>query len=256
MAMHLTPTGEITSRPCEYPSRMGPETRPITVALIDDYDIVVVGLAHMFDNYSDRVRVVELDTTVRLANPVDVVLYDTFAQPDTNDEDFDRLVRGGKAQAVVIYTWNFHPKMVDDAIANGAAGYLSKALPARELVAAIESIHAGNVVVSSAPSNSRLTLGLDWPGRNEGLSEREAEVLALIVQGHSNQAIADQLYLSINSIKTYVRSAYRRIGVTRRVDAVLWGIDHGFRPDHHRIQAWFAEPRADVQVLDLGDVAD
>ncbi len=62
----------------------------------------------------------------------------------------------------------------------------------------------------------------DWPGREAGLSPREAEILALITQGLSNQEIADRAYLSINSVKTYIRSAYRKIGVTRRTQAAVW----------------------------------
>ena len=74
----------------------------------------------------------------------------------------------------------------------------------------------------------------DWPGRSAGLSPREAEILALITQGLTNQDIADRVYLSINSVKTYIRSAYRKIDVERRPQAVLWGIANGFRPDSLR----------------------
>ncbi|WP_323791145.1 response regulator transcription factor [Nocardioides sp.] len=56
------------------------------------------------------------------------------------------------------------------------------------------------------------------------LTDRELEVLTLIARGYSNQEIAALLYLSINSIKTYVRSAYRRINVERRTQAVLWAL--------------------------------
>ena len=66
------------------------------------------------------------------------------------------------------------------------------------------------------------------------MSPREAEVLALITQGLSNQEIANRVYLSINSIKTYIRSAYRKIGITKRTEAAIWGIDNGFRPDSLR----------------------
>jgi NarL family two-component system response regulator LiaR len=58
------------------------------------------------------------------------------------------------------------------------------------------------------------------------LTWREVEVLDLIVKGHTNQEIADALYLSINSIKTYISSAYRKMGVTRRTQAVIWGLKH------------------------------
>jgi DNA-binding NarL/FixJ family response regulator len=231
-----------------------PRSRPpITLALNDDNHIVVIGVAHMFDQYTDRIEVVELDSTTELEEPVDIALYDAFAQPSTGHADFARLARGTKAAKVVVYTWNFHRQLIEDALANGAAGYLSKALPARRLVEAIEQIHAGTVVVSAAPGSSRLTVGLDWPGRSEGLSERESEVLALIVQGHSNTDICEQMCLSVNTIKTYIRSAYRKIDVTNRVEAVLWGVEHGFRPDHHRIDQWMPEPMIDLDVLEPAD---
>ena len=71
----------------------------------------------------------------------------------------------------------------------------------------------------------------DWPGRAAGLTPREAEILALITQGLSNQEIANRAYLSINSVKTYIRTAYRKINVTSRSQAVLWGVENGFKPD-------------------------
>ena len=66
------------------------------------------------------------------------------------------------------------------------------------------------------------------------MSPREAEVLALITQGLSNQEIADRAYLSINAVHTYIRSAYRKIGVAKRTRAVIWAIDNGCRPDSLR----------------------
>ena len=89
-----------------------------------------------------------------------------------------------------VYTWNFHPDLIDSAIRKGASGYLSKTLPARDLVTALESIHGGATVISPMPGKSRAAPGLDWPGRSEGLTERESEILALITQGKSNAEVA------------------------------------------------------------------
>lgn len=65
------------------------------------------------------------------------------------------------------------------------------------------------------------------------LSSRELHVLHLIAHGLSNQEIADAVFLSINSVKTYIRSAYRKIGVTRRAQAVVWALRHGLDGGEH-----------------------
>jgi len=219
-----------------------PQRAPVRVALVDDYDVVVIGIAHLFDAYQDRIVVAELDTNQPVNDAVDVVLYDSFAQPEADHEDIAVLVGNPHARHVVVYTWNFHPSLIDSAMAKGASGYLSKTLPAHEFVTAIEAIADGKVVISDPPARSRSALGLDWPGRAEGLTDREAEVLALITQGRSNSEIAQVMYLSINTVKTYIRSAYRKIGVTGRSHAMLWGLDHGFQPDYHRIDHWRGGP--------------
>ena len=110
------------------------------MALVDDYDVVVIGLAHLFDAYRDRIVVAELDTNEPVNDAVDVVLYDSFAQPEADHEDIAVLVDSPHARHVVVYTWNFHPVLVESAMAKGASGYLSKTLPAHELVTAIEAI--------------------------------------------------------------------------------------------------------------------
>ncbi|WP_428340007.1 LuxR C-terminal-related transcriptional regulator [Mycobacterium sp.] len=215
---------------------------PITVALVDDYDVVVKGVANMLEPYRDRVVIAELDSTMPVKDAVDIVLYDSFAQPESDHEEIGVLVANPQASRVVVYTWNFHPELVESARRHGAHGYLSKTLPARELVAALEAVHAGEVVVTEAGGRARGAPGQDWPGRSEGLSEREAEILALITQGKSNADVARLTYLSPNTVKSYIRTIYRKLGVDSRTQAVLWGVQHGFTPDHHRIEHWRGGP--------------
>lgn len=215
---------------------------PITVALVDDYDVVVMGVANMFSRYRDRVVVAELDTNMTLEDTVDIVMYDSFAQPESDCVEIAELVANPRARRVVMYTWNFHPDLVRSARDKGADGYLSKALPARDLVSALEAVHAGETIISEAPPRTRSAPGLDWPGRGEGLSDRESEILALITQGKSNAEVAQLTYLSPNTVKSYIRTIYRKIEVGSRTQAVLWGVEHGFTPDHHRIEHWRGGP--------------
>ena len=217
-------------------------SRPITVALVDDYDVVVIGVANILGQYPERVVIAEIDTNQPLSDAVDVVLYDSFAQPESDHDEIKVLIDNPRAHNVVVYTWNFHPDLVEQARHQGVRGYLSKSMPANDLVAALEAVHSGEVVVSEPPPRARPASGSDWPGRDTGLSDRESEVLALITQGKSNDEIAALCYLSINTVKSYVRSAYRKIEVDSRTQAVLWGIDHGFKPDHRRIDHWRGGP--------------
>jgi DNA-binding NarL/FixJ family response regulator len=217
-------------------------TRPVRVALVDDYDVVLAGLAHMFDRYRDRIVVCEIDANAALDDQVDIVLYDSFAQPESDQQELSALVKNPLAGRVVVYTWNFHPELVESARDQGIHGYLSKTLPARDLVAALESVHAGETIISEPPRRAGSALGLDWPGRHEGLTDRESEILALITQGKSNADVATLTYLSPNTVKTYIRSIYRKIDVDSRTQAVLWGVAHGFTPDHNRIEHWLGGP--------------
>jgi len=214
----------------------------IRVALVNDYDVVVVGLARILDRYADRLVIVEIDTNQPVADRADIVLYDTFAQPESDRFEISELVANPQVGKVAVYTWNLHAELMEQARAQGAAGYLSKALPARDLVGAIEAVHGGEIVYNEPGGRVRAMNGSDWPGRSEGLTDREAEVLALITQGMSNAEVADLTYLSPNTIKTYIRSIYRKIGATSRTQAVLWGVEHGFRPDKRRIEHWRGGP--------------
>ncbi len=153
--------------------------RPIRVALVNDYEIVVKGLARMFDSYQDRIHLVELDAELPLAEHVDIALYDTFAQPQSDSPQVERLIEQDKAHKVVLYSWNLQPELIEAARAKGAAGYLSKGLTAAELVEALEEVHdASGPVVNLGGTVSEGVLdevvGGDWPGRAEGLTHREA----------------------------------------------------------------------------------
>src|ERR1700752_2635643 len=200
-----------------------PASSPITVAHADDYDVVVMGVANILDRYRGRVVIAELDSTMPVDDTVDIVLYDSFAQTESDHDEIAALVANPRARRVVVYTWNFHPDLIASAQQHGAHGYLAKTLPARDLVAALEAVHAGETVVSDVPPRARSAVGLDWPGRGEGLSDREAEILALITQGMSNADVARLTYLSPNTVKSYIRTIYRKLGASSRTQAGLWG---------------------------------
>jgi DNA-binding NarL/FixJ family response regulator len=206
----------------------------IRLAIVNDYEVVVHGLASMLRSYSDRIEVVEMDANAHPAASVDIALYDTFAQSFRDRSRIAHLVHDPTIGKVVVYTWSADDPSVARVRVPGISAYISKRLPAADLVAALERIHNGDPVRLHDSGHGSL-IGGDWPGREEGLTARESEVLSLITQGYSNNDIVETTMLSINSIKSYIRSAYRKIGVTSRSRAILWGIDHGFQPDRLRV---------------------
>ena len=204
---------------------------PLRLAIVDDYAVVIAGVASFLA--AERIDVVETGALSPVISDVDIVLYDTFGQIQGTGIDLEDFVRDSGAK-VVIYSWNLQPQMIQEALAGGARGYLSKVLTGPEIVAALERVMRGEIVVVPGDHETSVDGAGDWPGRAAGLSPREAEILALITQGLTNQQIAERVFLSINSVKTYIRSAYRKIGVERRSQAVLWGVGHGFEPDSLR----------------------
>lgn len=219
------------------------QTEPLSLRLLNDYEVVVAGLRTMLEPFGERVRVVEEDVQEVSGRRVDLTLYDTFGRALAAQQDLDELAADPLTGTVVVYAWN------TDEAEKSAAGLaaIDKALPAHQLVAELERI-AGRAPARSttaqraalpaatlserAAQPARLTEPeSSWPGREHGLSVREAEVVALITQGHTNDEIAATLFLSPNSLKSYIRAAYRKMGVERRSQAVRWGIEHGMLPE-------------------------
>jgi len=215
---------------------MSPVTERTRIALVNDYEIVVEGLARVLEPFAERIEIVEINARERVDTVVDVALYDTFAQPKPDDEDVSRLVANPLNRHVAVFTWKMDDDLIEAALARGARGYFPKSLAAADLVDGLERVAAGESVVHGARARVRSGPAVDWPGRALGISDRESEILALITQGKSNADIALLAHLSPNTIKTHIRTLYSKIGAVNRVDAVLWGSDHGFRPDHQSVR--------------------
>jgi DNA-binding NarL/FixJ family response regulator len=121
---------------------------------------------------------------------------------------------------VLAISRDLRPDLRARALAQGAHAWVSMSATTGQLVEAVEA----------AADGSELPAHVDRLGAAVGLTAREVEVLALIAQGMSNLEIAERLFLSINSVKTYIRSAYAKIGATSRSRAVAWCLQHGFAP--------------------------
>jgi len=194
---------------------------PVVVALAPDAPVVMAGVAAMLRAGGTRFTTVDLRTVGPGPVTADIVLYDPARRLPQNA----RKAPGRLRPALVAFSWSLRADTIAQARAEGALAVLSKDLPAEALRAALCAVHEGRPLPYVVAAGDEAGEAPD--ARPGGLTARELEVLQLICSGHSNLEIADTLYLSINSVKTYIRSAYRRIGVTRRSQAVLWGIHSG-----------------------------
>jgi DNA-binding NarL/FixJ family response regulator len=190
---------------------LGMGSRPLVVAVLSPQVIVEHGLVGLLERHPDRVRVVPRDEGVT----PDVLVYDVLALLHGDTEDLHALV--SSPVRVLAVSRDLRPELVARAVALGVDGSLTMNATEDELLRAVEAVARGG---GSTPAAR--------PGASVGLTEREVQVLTLITQGLTNQEIARTLYLSPNSIKTYVRTAYRKIGAASRSQAVAWAIRHGF----------------------------
>lgn len=203
----------------------------VRVALYNDFEIAVRGLAALLRDH-DQVEVVELATSRdgTTTAQVDVILFDTFGRLP-HDQLLRDLVSANRAK-VIVYTWETYP--ADAFTVDGAAWCIHKGSSADRLVEVILAVHEGRAVPPDVGGQLDPDEMQAWPGHEHGLSAREAEILVYVAAGLSNREIADRAYLSINTVKTYIRTAYAKIGVSRRSQAVVWSLEHGLRPNETR----------------------
>jgi len=192
--------------------------RPIRVTLVNDYEIIVQGLRRMLEPFSDRIEIVETQVGGVPDLPTDIALFDTFAGRRYALQRVRLMAHDRSIGKVVLYTWDAPPAFRDDILRHEIDGVILKAVTGEALVESLERIHAGE------------SLGLDGFSESPvsaALSEREQEVLALIALGMSNRQIAHELYLSVDTIKTHVRSVFGKLGVANRTQAALAAGDVG-----------------------------
>lgn len=197
---------------------------PISVVLVNDYEVIVRGLAAMLAPFSDRVRIVEMQVGGEPQHLADVALFDTFAGRRHAIERAYDMVREGNVEHVVLYTWDAPAEFLSLADAAGVSGVVLKSMTGEALVDVIERVTKGE----------RIGLGYLHRGRQPSddkvLSTREEEVLALIALGLTNPEIGSELFLSVDTVKTYVRRLYSKLGVKNRAQAALRAAEHHVLP--------------------------
>jgi NarL family two-component system response regulator LiaR len=208
-----------------------PPSPPIRVMLVDDHTMVRRGLATFLKVYDDLELVGEAangEAAVRLCAQVrpDVVLMD-MVMPDADGVTATHTIRQQHPEIQVIALTSFKDKdLVQNALQAGAIGYLLKDVSADDLAQAIRAAHAGRGTLSPEAAQALVQSAAQPPTPGHDLTERERDVLALMVEGLNNTQIADKLVVSPSTIKSHVSHILSKLGVSSRTEAAALAVRH------------------------------
>ena len=208
-------------------------TQVITLVLADDHAVVRSGLKLLLESEADlevlgeaadaeealrkvkahRPNVLLLDIVMPGRSPIEVIPEVTSASPQTR---------------IVVLTMQSDPAYAKEALRVGASGYLLKEGADTELVDAVRQVASGSIYLYPA-LGARLARE-DGDKGDEGsavLSQREAEIFELLALGHTNQEIADKLYLSVRTVESHRAHIHQKLGLNSRAELVRYALDHG-----------------------------
>lgn len=213
----------------ENPAVVAPEVGVIGIVLVDDHAIMRQGLRSVLEREPDLRVVGEAGTAAQALAVVAttrprVVLLDLRLGPSSDTDGIAlcaELTRAHPGLGVLVLTTVMDDALVLEAIHNGSKGYVVKEVDTSELVRAIRAVSRGESAFDSR-SAAAIVRGINAEtlGENRQLTEREQDVLRLLARGLSNRAIGKQLYISETTAKFHVGNIMRKLGVSRRAEAV------------------------------------
>jgi DNA-binding NarL/FixJ family response regulator len=201
--------------------------------------MVIEGLKAMLAAFGDRVEVVGQAVGAERAlavvdelNP-DIVLCDVRMRGSSGLDVCADLRSRCPGRKVVMLSVYDDEQYLFQALRVGASGYLLKSISSDELVRQLEFVHAGETAIDpgmaarAVDTAARLSRDEFWPGARQGLTQRESEILSCVVNGLSNKGIATKLVIGDETVKTHLRSIYRKLGVGDRAGAVATALREG-----------------------------
>lgn len=202
----------------------GAGSMPVRVVVLSRHQLTRAGLTQLLNLDCRRASVVDVPSQVGHLNDHDVAVYDLAGLIGASGNVLEHLL--ATDIPVVALAPQARPDLAEAALAMGVAATVSVDVTAEELLVAVERAAAGHVIDLASyrrERRERLRVAKD-------LTDREMCVLELVAAGLPNREIAEELFVSINTVKTYIRIVYRKIRVTTRPEAVLWCVRHGLTP--------------------------
>lgn len=210
--------------------------KKIRIAIIDDQTLMRDGLKTILDLEEDM-EVVATAANGREGYEIikqykpDVVLMD-IRMPELNGVEATKLIKKDYPETVVIILTTFDDDdYIVEALCYGASGYLLKDMHGDKLIQSIRDAYNGSMMI---PSNIAIKLAskisnMSAKAMDEGqnineydLTERERDIGRLLIKGYTNKEIADNLFISVGTVKNYITNVYSKIGISNRTAAVLF----------------------------------
>jgi DNA-binding NarL/FixJ family response regulator len=194
--------------------------------IVDDHPVVRAGVRAVLESafagpsISDAGSLDDADDASN-GQPLDVVIVDPWRTGADVGEVVSRL-QGEHGTAIVIFTSDGGARMLSDALKAGVKGYVRKDSPSEDLVRAVEAARAGEFYVDPGLSS---TLVLDEGDRT--LSARQRQILQMLADGMQTDAVAEQLGLSTETVRTHTKRILAKLDASTRTQAVAIGIRHG-----------------------------
>ena len=206
-------------------------TQKIRVMLVDDHNVVRSGLATFLKAYDDLELVGEAKNGLEAVHLCqrsipDVILMDLM-MPEMDGIAATGAILDDYPEIKIIAMTSFEDEeLVQGVLAAGAISYLLKNVTSDELAKAIREAVSGRSTLS--PEAARVLVQATRPSKQPSydLTEREMEVLNLVVQGNSNQQIADSLVISIPTVKAHISNILSKLQVSSRAEAIAFAIKH------------------------------
>ena len=208
----------------------------LKILLVDDHEVVRLGLKSLLSRYPKFQVVGEASNASEAIAPTDefkpdVVVMDIRLPGKSGIEATREIVLKHPQTKVIMLTSYAEDELLFDAIAAGASGYVLKQIGSSELVRALETIGRGESLLDPALTQKVFQRVRDASRKAEDeafaeLNNQELKILALIVEGKSNKAIADKVYLSDKTVRNYVSSILSKLHLSSRAEAAAYAVNH------------------------------